>query len=60
MSIGQFTLPKFSRYNKASLRELVQLEIFDKHKQGLTWGVRIDFPLSWIKKIPNGGRHPPR
>ncbi len=34
-----YTLIKFRRYNKASLGELVPLEILDKHQQGLTRGI---------------------
>ncbi len=33
-----YTLPKFRRYNKASLGELVPLEILCKHHQGFTSG----------------------
>ena len=34
-----YTLRKFRRYNKASLGELVLLEILSKHQQGLPRGV---------------------
>ncbi len=37
--VKSYTLPKFRRYNKASLAELVPLEILGKHQQGLARGV---------------------
>ena len=36
---SSYTLPKFRRYNKASLGELVLLEILNKHQQGYLGGV---------------------
>ena len=34
-----YTLPKFRRYNKASLRQVIPLEILGKHQQRFTQGV---------------------
>ena len=45
---SSYTLPKFWRYNKASLWEFVPLEILGNHQQGLTRSVLIyQFSISY-------------
>ena len=44
-NLSAYTLRKFWRYNKASLGELVSLEILGKNQQGLTRGI-------WPRYIP--------
>ena len=45
-------LPKFWRYNKASLGELVSLEILGKHQQGFTHGVCLRYYPVFIHSLP--------
>ncbi len=45
------TLLKFRRYNKASLGELVPLEILGKHQQGLPRGVSCCVAIYWMTII---------
>ncbi len=49
-----YTLRKFCRYNKASLGELVPLEILGKNQQGLTWGIWPRYYLLYLLDISLG------